>query len=106
MPGEEMRLDAPRAQQAGDNLTQAGVELARLRQTIGAELEAAGGQPPWGGDSIGAAFQHNYDKYAPRLLAAWAGIASEVESLGERAVVSVRNAVETDLASGRRMTEI
>jgi hypothetical protein len=106
MPGEELRLDAPCAERAGNNLAPAGVELARLRQGIGAQLEAAGAGRPWGGDSLGSAFQINYDKYAPQLLAAWASLASYVESVGERAVVSVHNAVETDVAIRRRMTEI
>ncbi|GAA1786874.1 hypothetical protein HC028_26410 [Planosporangium flavigriseum] len=106
LPGTEVRLDAPRAERAGANLAHAGTELARLRQGIGAELEAAGAARPWGSDSLGAAFQSNYDTYAPRLLAAWASLASQVESLGSRAIVSVHNAVETDAASSRRMTEI
>ncbi|GII24111.1 hypothetical protein [Planosporangium mesophilum] len=106
MPGEEMRLDAPRAERAGTNLAQSGVELARLRQGIGAELEAATAARPWGRDSLGSAFQTNYDKYGPQLLEAWASIASFVQSLGERAVVSVDRAVETDDASRRRITEV
>jgi hypothetical protein len=106
VPGEEMRLDAPRAERAGDRLAQAGVELARLRQGIGAELEAAGAGRPWGGDSLGSSFQGNYDKYAPQLLAAWSGVASFVESLGGRAVVSVHHAVDTDVANSRRMPEV
>lgn len=104
--GEELRLDAPRAERSGHALSQAGAELARLRGGIGAELEAAGEQQPWGRDDLGSAFQKSYGRYAPQILAAWVNIASYVEDLGERVVVSVDRAVTADEAGRRRMSDI
>ncbi len=100
----ELRLDPPRAKRAGGALAQAGAELARLHGGLGAELAAAGHQRPWGHDSLGAAFQHNYDRYAPNLLRAWAELASYVEGLGTDAVQAVHNVLDADEASRRRLT--
>lgn len=106
MSGEELRLDAPRAERAGNALAQTGADLARLRAGIGVELEAVGDARPWGRDTLGAAFQQNYDRYATQLLTAWADVAAYVESLGETVVETVHTTIATDVASSRRSTGI
>jgi hypothetical protein len=106
MTGEELRLDAPRAERAGNALGQAAADLTRLRVGIGAELDVIGEQRPWGRDDLGSAFQQNYEKYAPQLLKAWADIAAYVDGLSEKVVDAVHTTLDSDADSGRRSDRI
>jgi hypothetical protein len=103
MSGREVRLDAPAATRAGQDLQQVGQDIAGVRSSLGARIAAAAAARPWGSDDIGAQFGKNYDPPHQSALDAWTTIATYVESLGERAVQAAKELTDADTASGARV---
>lgn len=96
-------LDPERAHRAGADLSRAGTAISAQRAGLGGEIAAASAERPWGDDDIGAAFERQYRGFESTVLAAWRGIGSSVEQLGEQVGDSVEASVATDVSSGRRI---
>lgn len=62
-----------------------GHDLALRRGRLGAEIEAATGDLPWGDDEYGAAFDRRYRPVERQVLAAWEQLAAYVAGLGDAA---------------------
>jgi hypothetical protein len=103
MPEQWLRLDPGRAHQAGADLARAGTAISGQRVGLGGEIAAASAGRPWGTDDIGSAFERQYRGFETTILAAWSGIGSYVEELGDDVVTSVEASVATDAANGHRI---
>jgi hypothetical protein len=78
-------MSEARARAAARELAGAGRLLAARRADLGAELEAAAADRPWGDDRGGQAFDGRYRAVERPVLEAWEQLAAYVEGLGEAA---------------------
>lgn len=101
--GGQLYLDPQRAIDGGRNLAAAGKHLATGRNTSGAELMGLSAGKPWGTDDIGNAFNKEYAPMEQKVMSAWLQLAEYIEGLGEAAVQSAHQNVQTDDAAGTRV---
>lgn len=93
---EDLSLDPDRVAAGGRDLASAGKRLTSERSGAGGEIAALSGQPPWGTDEIGQAFEKNYRPIEQQVLLAWQKLGLYVEGLGDAVVETVREVTETD----------
>src|SRR4051794_541742 len=103
MSGQEIRLDAPRADRGGRDLADAGRDIAGVRSSVGGAIQAAAERRPWGADDIGAQFQPAYAAGERSIMDAWATIAAYVQALGAATVTAVTDLTGTDTQSAERV---
>lgn len=103
MTDQQLWLDPARVHRAGVDLVMAGQAITDRRNGIGAQIEAAGAERPWGKDDIGATFEQKYRGFEALVLKSWAGLGAYLTSLGADVVQSVNASVETDAANAARI---
>ena len=100
----EVRFDPVTARQGAAYLSDAGQTLANSRGNQGGQLEDEGGVKPWGADTLGQAFQTNYDQIAPIVLEAWTKIGTYIEEYATGVTSIIDAAVAAEDAANQRMT--
>ena len=105
MTGDELRLDAPAADQGARRIGDVGRSLTALRDGDGSALTSASAARPWGGDEAGRAFECRYRPVEAQVMAAWEQLAQYVEGLGDVVARAVHDDREADAAASRRMAQ-
>jgi hypothetical protein len=100
-----LSLDPSEAWSGARALAEAGQDLTTRRDTTGAAIAAASAAPPWGGDEAGRAFESRYRALEAQVLGAWAQLGDYVESLGDAVSRAVRDDVDADRATARRLDQ-
>lgn len=100
----EVRFNPVVARHGVAHLRDAAQTLANSRSNQGRQLEDEAAIRPWGGDSLGQAFQTNYDQIAPLVLEAWTQLGTYLEeyATGVNSVIDASVAAED--AARQRMT--
>lgn len=100
----ELRMDPVVARQGAASLADAGHTLTNNRNNQGGQLEDEGAAKPWGRDSLGQAFQGNYDKIVPAVLEAWAKLGTYLDEYAAGVTAAIDATVAAEDAADQRMT--
>jgi hypothetical protein len=100
----DLTVDPVIARQGAAELAGAARTLTDGRRVNGAHLEDEGAAKPWGADTLGQAFQTNYDQIGPAVLEAWARLGSSLNEYATGVTTAIDAAVAADDAARQRMT--
>lgn len=100
----DLRMDPVVARQGAAYLADAGQTLTNSRNNQGGQLDDEGAAKPWGGDSLGHAFQTNYDQIVPAVLEAWATLGTYLDEYAAGVTAAIDATVAAEDAARQRMT--
>jgi hypothetical protein len=100
-----IELDPVHGLHSARRLAEAAARLARVRDTVGADIESAHEAKPWGDDELGTAFAATYSEAAARLLDAWRQATQRTLQLGADIETAVDTMVQTDEAAAERIAQ-
>jgi hypothetical protein len=100
----DLRMNPVVARQGAAYLADAGHTLTGSRNSQGDQLEGEGAARPWGGDSLGQAFQTNYDQIVPAVLEAWAKLGTYLDEYAAGVNAAIDATVAAEDAARQRMT--
>lgn len=98
-----IELDPVRAVDAARGLADAAQRIVHVRDTVGADIEAANQTRPWGGGDLGDTFAQTYTGVATRLLEVWRAAAQRTLRLGDEIETAVESMVATDETAAARV---